>query len=130
MTFSYDENALSISLNRIRLEIGDTDEDRILLKDEEVEQIISEQTSFSLQVVACCKLIAAQFARHPEHIVLEGFEETTKEIYNRYVAMAKEWSRKSGSPWAASIDVDLKESNELDTTTVQGRFKLGMHNNG
>ena len=42
MSFSYDETALDTELNRIRLEIGDTNSDRPLLDDEEIEQVISE----------------------------------------------------------------------------------------
>ncbi len=130
MTFSYDVNALDEPLYRIRLELGDTDSDRVLLQDAEIEQVISEQSVFEQRVVMCCKLIMAKFARHPEKLVLEGYEETTLEIYNRYKEMATEWAAKSGYPWAGSIESDFKSATELDTTLVSSKFKLGMHDNG
>jgi len=129
MSFSYDENSLDVTLNRIRLEIGDTDSNRILLKDEEILKVIDEQTIFGQQVAECCKLIAALFARHPQNIKLEGFEETTTQIYDRYIKMAKRWEQKTNYPWAGSIEASYKETNELDTTLISPRFKLGMHNN-
>lgn len=130
MTFNYDSNALDVTLNRIRLELGDTDSDRVLLQDQEIERVISEQTNYAQQVVICCKLIAAKFARHPENLILEGYEETTKSIHDRYLAMAKEWSNRSGYPWSGSIEDSFKEATELDTTLVHGKFKIGMHDNG
>jgi len=130
MSFSYDNDALDVALYRIRLEIGDTDSNRTLLQDEEILKVIEEQSDYAVQVSKCCRLIAALFARHPENLVLEGYEETTKSIHDRYIAMAKTWEQNTNYPWAGSIEDDFKEATELDTTLIAPRFKLGMHNNG
>jgi hypothetical protein len=131
MSFTYDVDALSSStLYRIRLEIGDTDSDRVLLADEEITQIISEQSYYAQQVSACCRLIAAKFARHPQNLQLEGYEETTTEIYNRYMKMAKIWGAKVGYPWSGAIFSDDKQTVEENTDLVKPSFKRGMHTNG
>lgn len=130
MTWSYDEISLDQPLNRIRLEIGDTDTDRQLLKDEEITEVISEESAFNLRVAKCCRLICAIFAGKPERFRIEEFAESQKEIYNRYEAMAKKYEALGGgAPWAGAIEVAYKEVTKLDTSLVKPSFKRGMHDN-
>lgn len=128
MTFTYNAAGLDTDLNRIRLEIGDTDSTRILLQDEEIEQILTEQSDFNLQVAACCRLICSLFAGKAERYRIEEFTESRREIYERYKEMANRYAAKGGgTPWAGSIDVDFKEATEEDTSLVTPLFKRGMH---
>ena len=128
MTWTYDETALSTTLNRIRLEIGDTDSKRPLLKNEEITQIVSEESSFYMQVAACCRLICSLFAGKPERFRLEEYTESLRTIYDRYEKMAKRFSSLGGgAPWAASIDVAEKDATVLDTSLVAPLFKRGIH---
>lgn len=129
MTFSYDAAGLTTALNRIRLEIGDTDSDRPLLQDEEIERVIVEQGVFNLQVAVCCHLICSIFAGKAEKYNIEDFSETRKEIYNRYKEMATRYAaRGGGAPWAGSIEGSFKTSTEDDTSLIKPLFKRGMHN--
>lgn len=131
MTFSYDEHLVGDEgLNRIRLEIGDTDSTRQLLRDEEIVQVISEEDTFNLRVSACCRLICAVFAGEPERYRIGDFTETQEEIYNRYRKMAKVYDAKGGgAPWAGSISVTFKDTTEADTSLEKPFFSRGMHNN-
>jgi len=130
MTWSYDEAALDQALNRIRLEIGDTNTDRQLLKDEEITEITTEESVFNLRVAKCCRLICALFAGKPERFRLEDFSESQKEIYNRFEAMAKRYEGLSGgAPWTGAIEESFKDATVLDTTLVSPSFKKGMHDN-
>ena len=132
MTFTYDILALDSELNRIRLEIGDTDSNRPLLKDEEIEQIISEYTSFNQKVAKCCRLICSIFSSEPTSVRIEGFAESYKDTYAHFKGLAEHYESLGGSkgvPWAGSCSADFKEATELDTTLVQPFFKRGMHNN-
>ena len=129
MTFSYDVASLTTALYRIRLEIGDTDEDRPLLQDEEIEQILVEQSAFNLRVSACCHLICSIFAGKAERYEIEDFSETRKEIYNRYKVMAERYTaRGGGAPWMGSVEESFKTTTEDDTSLVDPLFKRGMHN--
>jgi hypothetical protein len=129
MTFTYDAEALN-DVGRIRLEIGDTDSLRQLLQDEEIEQVITEQSSFKAQCAACCRLIVSIFAGKPQSISLgDGFKETSTEMYNRYLEMAKRYEAQGSAPWSSAIDVATKESYTADTSTMQPNFRLGMHRN-
>jgi len=129
MTFTYDSSQLSSSdLMRMRLELGDTDSDRALLQDEEINQILTEESSFHLQVVACCKLIIAKLIKEPESYKIEGYTETNKQVVERYKELMRFHSAKGGgTPWVGGIDVDYKDSAALDTNLTKPFFKRGMH---
>lgn len=127
MSFTYDATALSDDLNRIRLEIGDTDSDRPLLQDEEIEQIISEVSTFHKRVAACARLICSYFSGDPIRFRTEGYWEDDTKAYDRFLELAKlHESKGGGSPWAGSISEDWKETVELDDTLVDPKFKKGM----
>ena len=128
MTFTYDPSGLSVALYRIRLEIGDVDSSRILLQDEEIEQVISEKSTFNKRVAMCCRLICALFSGEPERYKIGNFQESQEQIYVRYLAMAERYeARGGGSPWAGSISQDYKDSVTEDTDLVDARIKRGMH---
>ena len=128
MTFSYDVASLSAGLNRIRLEIGDTDEDRPLLQDEEIEQIMIDESTFNMRVAGCCRLICSIFAGKAEKYRIEDFSETRVEIYNRYKTIAERYAaRGGGAPWMGSIEESFKTTTEDDTSLVSPLFKRGMH---
>lgn len=130
MSFSYDETALDVELNRIRLEIGDTDSDRPLLDDKEIEQVISEYDSFNQKVGKCLRLICSLFASEPKSIRIEGFSENYADAYDHFKDLAARYERLGGGgPWAGSIDAAFKEATELDTSLVSPSFKRGMHDN-
>ena len=129
MTFTYDPAGLGTALYRIRLEIGDVDSSRILLQDEEIEQIISEKSTFNRRVAACCRLICAIFAGEPERYRIGNFQESQEEVYKRYLSMAERYEARGGggAPWAGSISEDYKDTTEADTGIVDPRIKRGIH---
>lgn len=130
MTFTYDETALSTELNRIRLELGDTDSDDILLQDEEIEQVQSEQDTFYKRVASCCRLICNKIARRVDY-KLSLLSESASDLYERYQKMEKEYSTRASfnHPWLGSIKKDLKDDVESDTDLVKSRFKRGQMDN-
>lgn len=63
MTFSYNSASLATSSkNRVRLLIGDTDDTRQQLQDEEISYVLTQQTSVTLAAAACCDILAAKYA--------------------------------------------------------------------
>jgi hypothetical protein len=128
MTFTYDETALSGELNRIRLELGDTDSDKPILQNEEIEQVISEEGGFHHQVAVCARIICSFFSNGPSKYKIEGYFEDNSKAYDRFkkIACYHEGMGSSG-PWAGSILDSWKDSNRLDTSLVAPKFKKGMH---
>lgn len=63
MTFTYNNANLAASpKNRVRLLIGDTDDSRQQLQDEEINYVLTQQSSVTLAAAACCDILAAKYA--------------------------------------------------------------------
>jgi hypothetical protein len=63
LTWSYNNAGLANSAkDRVRLLIGDTDDSRQQLQDEEIAYVLTQQTSTTLAAAACCDLLVAKYA--------------------------------------------------------------------
>lgn len=130
MSFTYDETQLSVELNKIRLRIGDTDEDDVLLQDEEIAYVQSDNTSFLRRVAACCRLICAKLARRVDY-KLSLLSEKASVLYDRYKSMAEMYDGKSSQdfPWTSSVRVSDHDAVEDDESLVKPKFKKGIMDN-
>ncbi len=129
MGFSYDVSALNDEgLNRIRMELGDVDENDYFLQDEEIEQILTEVSSFNAYLYKCCKLILIRISTKRKYII-EGYSEDWDTVYKRYEKMMNHYGRLcAGSyPISSSISVDDRKIYTDDTSIVQPKFDKGMH---
>ena len=128
MTFSYNENALDVELNKIRLYIGDTDSNDPLLQDEEIASVQADTTGFRATVAACCRLICAQLARKVDY-KLSLLTEKASVLYDRYEVQAERFEAMSSVsyPWSGAIFKDDKEAVEDDTSLVKPKFKKDLH---
>jgi hypothetical protein len=130
MTFTYDPEQLDNALYRVRLELGDTNSNRQLLLDEEIQQIISEESKFRSRVARCCRLICAKFAGDPAKLKVGEYSHDQRNIIDVYEAMAKKFeSMASTGPWIASIEASTKETNEEDDSLIKPIFKRDIHSN-
>lgn len=129
-TFTYDNTALSTELNRIRLEIGDTNSNEPLLYDGEITQIQAEYTTFNKRCCACCKAIMAKFAREVDYNIA-GYSEKAGSIYDRYEKLAKHFAQLGAAsyPYSSSLVQDDKDAYQDDSDLVQPKVKRGMHDN-
>ena len=127
MNFSYDPTDLADEFNRLRLEIGDTDSKDPLLDDDEVIKVQAEEDSFYMRASTCCSLIASKLIRRAKYRIGQ-FSEDARSEYDRYTIMASNFAKLASKsyPWAASISVATKETNETDTSLVKPKFKKGM----
>ena len=128
MTFSYDETALDVELNKIRLFIGDTDSDDPLLQDEEIASAQADVVGFKATVAACCRLICAQLSRKVDY-KLSLLTEKASALYERYKDMAERYEVMSSVsyPWSGSIFEADKEAVEDDTSLVKPKFRKDLH---
>jgi len=133
MTFSYDASALGTELNKIRLYIGDTDEDDVLLQDEEIALVQADSTTFLRRCASCCRLICTKLARRVD-VKLASFSEKASDLYKRYLEKAKYYEGQSSTsyPWSGSIYVDDKDATEEDYddgVLTKPKFKRGQMDN-
>lgn len=64
MTFTYDSSDLSTALAQVRVRIGDTDSDRTLLSDQEIQAMLTVHAQAILPTACTCiRLILAKIAR-------------------------------------------------------------------
>ena len=130
MAFTYDIEALDEDLNRVRLELGDTDSDRPLLADEEIELMIDTYSELHRRVAECARLLVARFSGEADRVRIENFEEQKQGLIEKYTALARfHEARAFRGPFNTAESVSDKLSNELDTSIVQSSFKRGMHDN-
>jgi len=66
MAFTYSGDPSNNLLDRIRLEIGDTDSSDPLLQDEEIQYVINEEKGFFNIAARCCEIISRNFAREAD----------------------------------------------------------------
>ena len=133
MTFSYNAGALDTELNKIRLYIGDVDEDDALLADEEIAQVQADSTTFLRRCASCCRLILGKVARRVDS-KLSTFTENAEIVYERYLKMAAHYEAQSGLnyPWSGSIYVDDKDAAKeeyTEGTLVKPKFERNQMSN-
>lgn len=133
MTFSYDAHNLATELNKIRLYIGDVDEDDILLADEEITIVQADSTTFLRRCASCCRLIAVKLARRVD-MKLSTFTEEAAVLYERYLKMTEYYESQSSMnhPWSGAIykvDKDATEEEYADGTLVKPKFERGKMDN-
>jgi hypothetical protein len=133
MTFSYDVDALAIELNKIRLYLGDTNEDDVLLEDEEIALIQGEYSSFYARVAECCRLICQKVIRRVDG-KFGNLTEKSSVIYERYKALEERMDGKSSSsyPWMGTLnqsDKDTMKNAQDEGTYVKPKVRKGMMDN-
>jgi len=129
MSFTYDPDSLDVELNRIRLELGDTDKNNPYLLDEEIAIIQSEFSSLNSRLAKCCIVIANKLSE--KKVKIGDYSEDSASLVNHFKSMAIEYGHlTSGSyPFSSSLTISGKEAFTLDTDIVQPRFSRGMHDN-
>ena len=129
MSFTYDEAKLHEALYALRLKLGDTDADRQLLQDEEINSVINTYTVTFRRIAECCELICAKYAGTNDY-KFGSDSEKLSQIYKNYKEMAQKYnSLSAGEPWAGGIYISDKDSIEDNDSLVKPKFKVGMHDN-
>ena len=129
-TFHYDP---SVQLDRVRILVGDTDEDDQLISDEEIGLYLTggywEAASDHLAAASVAGAIAAKFARRADSLSAYGTSVNWSGLVERYRALAIELTERgateaggSAAPFAGGISVGDVLARELDTDRVAPLF--------
>lgn len=127
MSFSYDSSDLATELNRIRFELGDTDENDHFLEDEEIIYVENLYDSFNVRMIHLIRVIKTILGRIPKNKI-EGYSED----YTNAIKFFDKLEKKLGTgsyPWSSSLVQDNKDTYQEDTDLVQPKFKKGIHDN-
>ena len=87
MSFSYTAGSTA-TLDRVRLEIGDTDEDRALFQDAELDDIIVVETDVLPSAARACEILATRYAREVDFSA-DGSSFSKSQASRAYLELAK-----------------------------------------
>lgn len=134
MTFSYDSSSsgLTLQLNRVRLECGDTDATWQLLQDSEIGYAGSVEGSDLATAARCCEMISALFSRRAD--MQEG--KLSIKLSQRAEAYARKafllralGSATDAVPCIGGESIADKNAANDDTDRVQPAFTRNMLDN-
>lgn len=131
MSFSYECGSLDDEgLNRIRMELGDTDVNDYFLDDEEIDQIVSELSTFNARMYKCCQLILNRVVIKRKYSI-EGYSESWDDVYKRLKEMRNKYGRLAAAsyPVSTSLEDADKEVYSDDIDMIQPKFQKGIHDN-
>lgn len=130
MTWSYNLQ-LTANKDKLRLMIGDTDQDDPLMSDEELAYLISTHGSLESAAAAVCHSLAAKYARYADKQVGDlrlSLSQRAKQFYE----MAKSFTKTAqilAAPTAGGVYTSDKESWDANESVVKTAIKLGIHDN-
>lgn len=124
MAFSYTAGSTA-TRDRVRLNIGDTDENQALFNDAELDDIIVQETSENASTARCAEILALRFARQYDFSA-DGSSFDRSQMSEMYRALGKEFRAKAdGSSVIQPIRQDGYsddvKSNEVSTTRFRDR---------
>ena len=125
---SYSGDPSASDLDEVRFLSGDTDTDEELATDNEINYCIAEAYNNVGAAVLVCEYIAAKYSREVDARVGAAGELNLKlsQISEQYSLRAQDLKKRLvqyASPWAGSISIDDKQSQEDDTDRVEPMFK-------
>lgn len=142
MTWTYNASALGTSDRyKVRLLIGDTDSNRQQLQDEEIDWVLSEQSTVTYAAAACCDLLASKYA------FLVNTENSELRVsaaarHKHYMDLAKRLRENPGNlpggdgsgivigtPYAGGVFRSEKQDLDQNTSLVDSTFSIGQDDN-
>ena len=131
MAWTYDETALDVPRNQVRLKLGDTNKNDPQLQDEEIDQLLSESDSVNGATLLAARALAARYSRSVDKWVGD-LKILASQRSRHYLELAKTLAGKASIhavPSAGGVYVADKEAMEQDDSLVQPYFRRGQHDN-
>jgi len=129
---TYTNDPANKDLDRVRLEIGDTDCSVAFLTDEEIKLHIAAEPSILRAAARCAGLVAAQLARRVNfaHGPVRKDQSQAREHYVELEATLDRRASLAGAkPEALGVTTGEKETADGATGRVQPDFKKGLMDN-
>lgn len=129
---TYTNDPASVDLDRVRLEVGDTECATAYLSDAEIELYLEEEPNVLRAAARAAGAIAAKCARRID-FGQGSVRKSASQLREHYVELEAALDRRASlagvAPEALGITVAEKEAADQSTTAVQPTFKKGMHDN-
>jgi len=122
MGFSYTAGSTA-TLDRVRFEIGDTESNRLLFQDEELNDIIAQETDVLPSAARACEILATRFARDFD-FTADGSSFKKGQVTKMYTEMARRLRvRATGSTTVQSRPKDGYSDDINADTATQGNSR-------
>jgi hypothetical protein len=131
LTFTYSGDPSSSTIDSIRFEIGDTQDNQHLVEDAEILYAYAKEGTVLKAAARICTALAARFASREE---FRGATIQTSKatISGKFLTLAKSLrarSLRSGGILMPALSETTKETHEQDTDIPQPSFKKGLMDN-
>jgi hypothetical protein len=131
LTWTYDVAAITTSpLYQVRLELQDTDATEMLLQDEEITWIITQESSTLLAAARGAEIIARLFARQADTVQNPTVKlqfKTRVRAYAELAATLRQRASAARAPISISSSAASKLAASQNTDKTGPYFKRGMH---
>ena len=124
--------AITTDLDKVRLEIGDTDPNAQLLADDEILYLITQERNLWGSAARCCEVISRNFLRKADvRIGRGGTTLTYSTAAKQYAEMATAFRKRANgmnAPWSGGRSIDDKNTLAQDPSLVQPLFSKTLFN--
>lgn len=135
MTFTYAladlSSADATTKNRalIRMRLGDTDSESVLLEDEEIEAVLGAVTSVPLATLQCCRVLLGAIARDVDAngAGISTNRSQRTQHYRDLLAELEAEVRTAVQPYLGGVSISRDRAIEADTDFKRPAFTRGMH---
>jgi hypothetical protein len=128
MIFSYDP-VMSQPKDEVRFLLGDTDDGDPQLWDEEIEKLLTDESTVLRAAARGAERLAFKYARQVSMRV-GAVSQNLSDIAPRYEALAKQLRRQASSSsvmvYAGGISVSERDSARLNADRIQSPFEIEM----
>tara|TARA_Y100001938_G_scaffold148373_1_gene231902 strand:- start:3853 stop:4284 length:432 start_codon:yes stop_codon:yes gene_type:complete len=130
MSFSY-STSLTANKDKVRFRIGDTDSNRPLLSDEEINAVLTDKPAVLPASIECVDAILAKIARDVDRNAA-GITSSRSQAYNHYLELRKKLEREmvtESEMFVGGLSKSAKQSFEADSDFVKPSFDIGQFDN-
>lgn len=126
-TWNYSGDPSNSQVDRIRMYVGDTDENFKLISDAEIEYCISQTSDDYEASYRVALLIKAAVAKYSAKSG-QGFTEQLQQVYEHYTKLAEQLLTQApiAVPKAPQLSRDKRDTFKSDTDLIQPQFGTGM----
>lgn len=130
MTFSYD-TSLSTDRDKVRFRIGDTDSNRELLSNEEINAVLTAKPAVMPASLECVDAILAKIARDVDRNAA-GITSSRAQAFNHYLELKKRLQQEmltEAEMFVGGLSKAAKQTFEEDSDFVKPSFDIGQFDN-
>lgn len=130
MASTYDPT-LTSNRDKVRFNVGDTDNDFLMLEDTEIEYLLTQENSSILKASSrACTAIASKFARDVNYRFSTMWQDST-EAFNHYMALSATYKIQAATAVDSSMgSLGFKMSHALASQLTDDKVEaifIGMH---